>query len=122
MSNLGLGLTTMAIGIVVVFLGLIILIGMIYLMTAFTGRKKPAPPPQVIAPPVVAAPPRPMQIPEEKSETGPDDALIAAVTAAIACVWDGAETGFVVRRIRRVSEAPAWRNAAREEQFLSRMQ
>ena len=40
LGNLGLGLTTMAIGLFVVFLGLAILIGMIYVMTTVTSRKK----------------------------------------------------------------------------------
>ena len=40
LDKLGMGLTTTAIGLFVVFLGLIILIGMIYVMTSITGRRK----------------------------------------------------------------------------------
>ena len=45
--------------------------------------------------------------------------MIAAITAAIAAVWQ-APTGFVVRHVKRVSNAPAWNRAGREEQTYSR--
>ncbi len=113
MNNLVLGLTTMAIGLVVVFIGLIILIGMIYIMTLITGRKK-----QRLKEIVPAASYAAVGVPaaekakeETRNDDSVDDAVIAAVTAAIACVWDGEESGFVVRRIRRVSAPSAWRNA-----------
>ena len=46
MNNLFFGLSVMAVGMIVVFLGLVILIGCIWLLTRFTGQhrgKKPAP-------------------------------------------------------------------------------
>ena len=48
-----------------------------------------------------------------------DDALIAAITAAIACYMEEG-VGFTVRRVRRISNAPAWQKAGREEQIYSR--
>ena len=45
--------------------------------------------------------------------------VVAAITAAIACVWEG-QSGFVVRHIRRVNHAPAWNRAGRDEQVYSR--
>ena len=44
---------------------------------------------------------------------------VAAIVAAIAAIWDG-ETGFTVRRVRRISNAPAWNRAGRDEQIYSR--
>ena len=46
--------------------------------------------------------------------------VMAAITAAIASVWDK-ETGFVVRHVRRVHNAPAWNSAGREDQTYSRL-
>ena len=46
--------------------------------------------------------------------------VIAAITAAIAAVWQ-ADTGFVVRRVRRIHTAPAWNRAGRDDQIYSRL-
>ncbi|MBQ7885628.1 MAG: hypothetical protein IJ313_01900 [Clostridia bacterium] len=57
-----------------------------------------------------------------------DDQVVAVITAAIAAIMEeeqkdvpAAKKGFVVRSIRRVSNAPAWNRAGREEQIYSRM-
>ncbi len=108
----------MGVGMLVVFSGLVILIACIYAMTVVTGRKKApkaeaAPAPKAPAPaPVVQAEPEP----EED-----DGAIIAAITAAIAAVWqaEGKESGFVVRRVRRTQSSTARARAAREEQIFS---
>ena len=55
---------------------------------------------------------------ERQLETGLRQ-VVAAITAAIAAVWQ-APTGFVVRHVKRVSNAPAWNRAGREEQTYSR--
>ncbi len=120
MSNIQIGLSTAAIGIVVVFFGLIILIGMIYLMTAFTrriGNKNSG-----AAAPEKAPVPAPVPAAAEEAEEEDDQAVIAAITAAIACVWQesGENSGFVVRRIRRIQNSPAWQRSGREEQVLNR--
>ena len=118
MSSLQIGLSTAAVGITVVFIGLIILIGMIYVMTLFTrrtGKKKAE-----IASPAPAAAPVPVSVPEETAEDEDDGNVIAAITAAIACVWQDESTGFVVRRVRRVQNSPAWQRAGREEQVQNR--
>lgn len=44
---------------------------------------------------------------------------MAAITAAIAMVWDS-PNGFQVRHVKRVHNAPAWNRAGREEQAYSR--
>ena len=118
MSSLQIGLSTAAVGITVVFIGLIILIGMIYVMTLFTrrtGKKKAG-----IASPAPAAAPAPVSVPEETAEDEDDGNVIAAITAAIACVWQDESAGFVVRRVRRVQNSPAWQCAGREEQVQNR--
>lgn len=119
MSNIQIGLSTAAIGIVVVFVGLIILIGMIYVMTIFTRRTGNKPSPAFEAP-KASLPPVPEPAVEEEGEEEDDSAVIAAITAAIACVWQDEEKGFVVRRVRRVQNSPAWQRSGREEQILNR--
>ncbi|NLJ63959.1 MAG: OadG family protein [Christensenellaceae bacterium] len=100
------GITTAFIGLTVVFLGLILLIGVIWLMRFASGEKKPAaaaskpaPSSKAVATPVApAAPPAPAQPAADST------ALAIAITAALFAVLAGEETGqsgFVVRRIRR---------------------
>ena len=120
MEKLIFGLGVMLIGLLVVFIGLIILIGFIKILTMVTTRlsgekkqKASAPAPAPAAEPIlapVAAPAQPEGVPAE---------VIAAITAAIASVWEG-ETGFVVRHVKRITNASVWNRAGREEQTYSR--
>lgn len=114
MDKLMFGLSVAAIGMVVVFVGLVILIFCIKAITklAGAGSKKPEKKKESVAP--VAAPAVPAAAPEGISAD-----VIAAITAAIAAVWQG-PSGFVVRHVKRVSNAPAWNRAGREEQTYSR--
>lgn len=109
-----MGLSVAAIGMLVVFTGLVILIFCIKAITklAGAGSKKPEKKKESVAP--VAAPAVPAAAPEGISAD-----VIAAITAAIAAVWQG-PSGFVVRHVKRVSNAPAWNRAGREEQTYSR--
>ena len=119
MDRLSLSLSTMGVGMLVVFCGLVILIACISVMTSITGRKKA--PKAAAAAPVKAAPaPAPAAAAEPEPEAD-DGAIIAAITAAIAAVWqaEGKESGFVVRRVRRTQGASARARAAREEQIFS---
>ena len=113
-----LGLSTTGVGMLVVFSGLVILIVCISVMTLFTGRSKPAK-----AAPVKAAPaPAPVPAAEPEPEEEEDDlSVVAAITAAIAAIWqeEGHDNGFVVRRVRRVQNSSARARAAREEQIYS---
>ena len=52
-------------------------------------------------------------------EGGVSPETIAAIVTALTAVWEG-ETGFVVRRVRRISNASAWSRAGRNEQIYSR--
>ena len=81
-------------------------------------KKKAAPTPAPAAP-------APAPVIEETAEEEDEGELIAVIAAAVAAAMEaaGAEepTGFVVRSIRRVNNAPAWNRAGREEQVYSRM-
>ena len=71
-----------------------------------------------------AAPaPAPAPVAEEEVEPADDGELVAVIAAAVAAAMEaaGEESGFVVRSIRRVHNAPAWNRAGREEQVYSRM-
>lgn len=113
------GLSVALVGIGTVFVGLIILIALIKLMeivmASATGKKKAA----------ALAPAAPAPVAEEPVEETDDDELIAVIAAAVAAAMEqsGEEntTGFVVRSIRRINNAPAWNRAGREEQVYSRM-
>lgn len=117
MNILGFGLSVALIGLLVVFVGLVILIFCIKGISAIATMKKEKAPdaPKVEIPaPKAVAKPAPAAV-----ETGVSGEVMAAITAAIAAVWQG-ETGFVVRRVRRINNAPAWNRAGREEQTYSR--
>lgn len=102
-------------GIVIVFFGLIILIGLIKILVMATTSKPKKAPVQETAP---AAPAAPVSVTEETAVEN-DDALIAVITAAVACMMEDG-SAFTVRRVRRVNNTPAWQKAGREEQIYSR--
>ncbi len=112
------GLSVAVVGICTVFVGLVILIALIKLLEIVVGSatkktEKPA-----------AAAPAPAPLTLEEPEAGEDEGeLIAVIAAAVAMAMEaaGEESGFVVRSIRRVNNAPAWNRAGREEQVYSRM-
>lgn len=111
----GESLLVAVVGILVVFAGLLILICLIKVLASATermGKKKAAP-----APAPAPAPVAPVPVVEE-TVAADDDALIAVITAAVACMMDD-NTGFTVRRVRRINSAPAWQKAGREEQVYS---
>ena len=111
------GLSVALVGISTVFVGLIILIGLIKLMemimTGGKGKKKAEAPAPAAAPAPVAE--------EAVEETDDDELIAAAVAAAMEQAGEENTTGFVVRSIRRINNAPAWNRAGREEQVYSRM-
>ena len=113
MDRLMLGLSTTLIGMLVVFFGLVILIACIYGMTSITKRKKQ---PESKTPVTPA-------LPAEPEPEAQDDSVVAAIAAAIAAIWqdEGKDSGFVVRRIRRVQSSTARARAARDEQIFSRL-
>ena len=118
MDKLLFGLSVMAIGLVIVFAGLVLLIGCIKLITYFSqprGKKNAS----VSVEPEALAEEEQVSVMDIADE-GVTPETIAAITAAIAAIWQG-DTGFVVRRVRRVHNAAAWNLAGREDQVYSRM-
>lgn len=116
MEKLGFGLSVALIGMLVVFAGLVLLIFTIRLVTYVSKNRKVA---QVDAPTAPAMPAM-AQAAAPAAAQGVPPEVMAAITAAIAALWQG-ETGFVVRHVRRVQNAPAWNRAGREDQIYSRL-
>lgn len=110
--NLGNAVLVTLIGMVIVFLGLTVLIALINLLVKATnsiGKKK-------------AELPTALDVPEKAEEAPAEDtgALIAAITAAIACMLDRPASSFTVKHVRHISHAPAWQKAGRQDQINSR--
>ena len=121
------GLSVAVVGMATVFLGLIILIGMVKVLEKFVNGEIKSMVQSKIggsAAPVKDAP----AIVIETSNVG-DDAVVAAISAAIMSIIEEevkqnpekAKNTFVVRSIRRVGGIPAWNRAGREEQVYSRL-
>lgn len=113
LGNLGFGLIVTLIGMVTVFFGLVLLIGLIKLMekaTSNLGKEKKTA--------KAEAAPAPAPVAEEVPVTD-DGELIAVISAAVAAMMEDG-SAFTVRRVRRVTNAPAWNKAGREEQVYSR--
>ena len=117
MDSLKFGLLVTVIGIGIVFFGLVVLIGLVKLISAATANLGKKQKPQKVAPAPAPAP-IPAPVVEENAEAD-DSELIAVITAAISAMLDDGGS-FVVRKVRRVSTAPAWSKAGREEQIYSR--
>ena len=125
MNILFYGLSVALVGMGTVFVGLIILIGLIKAMEKVlagvnTGDLLGSFRPQPKVTPIVI----------DTTAMGNEE-VVAVITAAIATVLEkeaeakgekkSAQPQFVVRSIRRISNAPAWNRAGREEQVYSRM-
>lgn len=118
MGNVIFSLSTTLIGLLVVFAGLVILIVCLSCMNRLMNAKKEKAAKEA-APAAVAEAP----VQEEEIAEVDDGAIIAAITAAIACIWqeNQEQSGFVVRRVRRVQTSTARARAARDEQIFSRL-
>jgi sodium pump decarboxylase gamma subunit len=123
MSELLFGLSVMAIGLLIVFAGLVLLIYCIRLITFFSNRGESK---NAVAAPETAAEEttEPEYALSADTDEGTDEGVtpetIAAITAAIAALWQE-DTGFIVRRVRRVRNAAAWNLAGRDDQVYGRM-
>lgn len=118
LSKILFGLSVALIGMFIVFVGLVILIGIIKLIKFVSMGRKDAAPAEQAEIPAPRAAIAPQAAPAVAAGVAPE--VLAAITAAIAAVWQG-DTGFVVRHVRRVHNAPAWNRAGREDQTYSRM-
>ncbi len=124
MDRLWFGLGVTVVGMVIVFIGLAILIICINLLKSLSKEKKEeSAAPEAKSPvqedtdeiplPAIFSAVAAVMVKEEQEQ------LVAVLTAAVAALWEE-ETGFVVRRIRRIETSPAWQKAGREEQVFSR--
>lgn len=120
MDKLLNGLSVTAIGMIIVFFGLVVLIFCISLLRNF-ARDKSAQEASSDTDSVTEAPAAEPVAAGEAAYPAQADELIAVLTAAIAALWEGEQQGFVVRRVRRVHANSAWEKAGREEQIYSRM-
>lgn len=123
MESVSFALSVALIGMLVVFVGLVILIfsinGIAFASTASDRKaKKAAKAVQSAAEPAPAPVAAPVAAPAAAVSGIPGEVL-AAITAAISAVWDG-QGGFTVRHVRRIANAPVWNRAGREEQTYSR--
>lgn len=119
LDKLGYGGITAVIGMLIVFTGLAIIIGALYLMAAIfrkIDKKKAEAAAAAKAAVEAEAVPAPAAAPAEEmvtEEVTDDSELIAVIAAAIAA-FDGTGKKIAVKAVRRIS---GWKNAARTEQI-----
>lgn len=119
MNQVVFGLSITVVGCLIVLAGLAMIIGGIILMKnagkvqikADVPTNRPADELSAVLSAAVAA-----TLAQEEQER-----LIAVLTAAVAAMWEENQGGFVVRKVRRIQNSPAWQKAGREEQIYSRM-
>ncbi len=105
------GLVYTAMGIIIVFMILVIIMLVIKAMALFSTERKPK---AVEVTP--AFEPQRAAVTEEKQD---DSEIIAAITAAIAVVTEQSASDFVVRSYKKVSGG-AWNKAGRREMLENR--
>ena len=118
LEKLGYGGITTVIGLIIVFVGLIIIVLALYLMSSVfkrIDRKKAEKAAQAApaAPEPEAAPAPAVEAPTEEAN---DDELIAVIAAAVATFC--AQSGTQDVRIKSVRRVSSWKNVARSEQIL----
>ncbi len=127
MDKIVFGLGVSLLGMITVFVGLIILIGFIKVLSAVTVAgenkkkndqplpvKKASTPKAAVPDEVMAAISAALAAYDET----PDPAVVAAIAGALNVIMG--DTKFVVKHVRRINNAPAWNRAGREEQIYSR--
>ena len=118
LDKLGYGGITAAIGIIIVFAGLAIIIGILYLMAQVFKKIEANKQAKAAAAAPKAEPvqetiePAEEEEEEEEEEIVNDSQLIAVIAAAIAA-FDFGGKPVAIKTVRRMS---AWKNAARTEQ------
>ena len=118
LGKLGYSLIVTLLGLFIVFLGLVILIGCIKVMSKVVGKMRE----NAEAKKAASAPaPAPIVVPEPVAEAAAEDAgvdegeLVAVITAALMAYTKGnGNKTLVVKNIRR---ANAWANAGRADQL-----
>lgn len=126
MEKLMYGLGVAALGMITVFAGLLILIIFIKILTAFTGAAQGKKKTNTKSAPVKKA--QGAEVPDDvlaaitaalaAYDDTPSPDVVAAIAAALNVVMG--EGKFIVRHVKRISNAPRWNRAGREEQIYSR--
>lgn len=101
--------TVFALSVAVIGLTVVALI-LVVLLARSKGTAKSAP---------VSLQAQPQAVYSRSAAPGIPQEVVAAITAALTAMWQG-ETGFVIRHVKRINNAPAWNRAGREEQLYSR--
>lgn len=116
LDKLGYGGITAVIGMLIVFTGLAIIIGMLYAMAAIFRKidKKKADKAAEAAKAAAEAAAAPAPAEEIVTEEVTDDSELIAVIAAAIAAFDGTGKKIAVKAVRRIS---GWKNAARTEQI-----
>ena len=116
----GLGVTLL--GMTTVFVGLLILIAFISILSKVSGsaepKKKTEPKSSEVKTDVSGDVMAAITAAVSAYDNTPSPEVVAAIAAALNVVMG--EGKFVVKHIRRINNAPAWNRAGREEQIYSR--
>ena len=125
MEKILFGLGVAALGLITVFAGLLILIIFIKILSSFTaGKSKKKTKPNANAVKSNANDQVPADVMAAITaalaayDDTPSPEVVAAIAAALNVVMG--EGNFVVRHVKRISNAPRWNRAGREEQIYSR--
>ena len=117
-ARFGQSVVVMLVGLIMVFLGLIILIGCIkamsFLLKKMRARAEAKMAAKAPAAPAPVPAPQPEPVVEDVIED--DEEIVAVITAAIAAYAAKSDKALVVKSIRRAS---AWGKAGRSEQIAS---
>jgi len=113
------GLSVALIGMLVVFAGLVLLIGCIKLISMASGERKTKKADAVETPEGSPVAVTNVAVDDTVRQTLEPEVLIAITTALLAMY--GNEQKLRVRHVRRIHNAPAWNTAGREDQVYSRM-
>lgn len=112
-----MGGITMLVGLGTVFLGLVILIGAIKVLTLLVGEKKK----KQADPPASAPVPAPAPVAAAPVAQEDEGELIAVLSAAVAMMTEGTGGKYRITSFRRVgTNAPAWNRAGRQSMISSR--
>lgn len=106
-STLGISV----VGIIVVFIGLILLMSFIQALAYASRIEKKTDKKEKVADKV-----KPVVVEKPIVEQGLTPEIIAAITAAVSCMLEP-ETKFVVRRVKRASQLNSWQKLGIEEQM-----
>lgn len=117
MEKLLFCLTVLIMGLATVFVGLVILIAMIKLISWIIQRAQTPKDAPKAGPVVTPAAPAPVVEPVKETVTATDDPQLIAVIAAAIAAFQPAGKRLVVRSVRRLGSRSAWADAGRREQL-----